>query len=138
MNLVPQERFELSKALLLRQVGVPVSISHRGMVVWEGFEPPRTSRPAGYSRVPCRIGVHTDWWARQDSNLYITSFEEVATADCATGPLDQRSRYRSRKVVWAVGFEPTTSRFQGEDSGLTELRPEMGGRGSVFMAGIVN
>ena len=27
---VPQARFELAKALLLRQVGVPVSISHRG------------------------------------------------------------------------------------------------------------
>ncbi len=29
-TLVPQARFELAKALLLRQVGVPVSISHRG------------------------------------------------------------------------------------------------------------
>jgi hypothetical protein len=27
-------------------------------------------------------------------------------------------------VVWAVGFEPTISGFQGRHSGLTELRPE--------------
>ena len=68
----------------------------------------------------------------------LASFEEVASADCASGPLDQRYRSRSRKgVVWAVGFEPTTSRFQGEDSGLTELRPEVGGRGSVFMGAIL-
>ena len=30
LNMVPQARFELARALLLRQVGVPVSISHRG------------------------------------------------------------------------------------------------------------
>ena len=130
MNLVPQERFELSKALLLRQVGVPVSISHRGLVVGEGFEPPRTSRPAGYSRVPCRIGVPTVCGGPDRIRTYNNAtFEIAATADCATGPLDQRSRYRNRKMVWAVGFEPTTSRFQDEDSDLTELRPDVVGRG---------
>ena len=85
--MVPQERVELSKALLLRQVGVPVSISHRGMlVVWEGFEPPRTSRPAGYSRVPCQIGVHTDGGLDRIRTCNNTSFEEGATTNCATSP----------------------------------------------------
>ena len=28
------------------------------------------------------------------------------------------------KLVWVVGFEPTASRFQGEDSDLAELHPE--------------
>lgn len=31
LSMVPQERFELSKAGLLRTVGVPISISHRGI-----------------------------------------------------------------------------------------------------------
>lgn len=43
--------------------------------------------------------------------------------------LKNQDRSRNRKLVWAVGFEPTTSRFQGEDSDRTELRPEMVGRG---------
>ena len=34
-------------------------------------------------------------------------------------------------MVWAVGFEPTTSRFQGEDSDRTELRPVSVGRGRL-------
>src|SRR6476660_7640843 len=42
--------------------------------------------------------------------------------------------HRYRCMVWAVGFEPTTSRFQSAISGLAELRPEMeDGRGSIFM-----
>ena len=42
---------------------------------------------------------------------------------------DYRSRYRNRKVVCAAGFEPATPRFQGENSGPTELRTEVEGRG---------
>ena len=34
-------------------------------------------------------------------------------------------------MVWAAGFEPATSRFRAGDSDLTELRPEVSGRGSV-------
>ena len=32
-------------------------------------------------------------------------------------------------MVWTAGFEPATSRSQGENSGLTELRPDRQGRG---------
>ena len=32
-------------------------------------------------------------------------------------------------MVWTAGFEPATTRFQGADSDLTELRPEVEGRG---------
>lgn len=55
-KMVPQARFELARALLLRQVGVPVSISHRGNLnLAEGgrFERPnvavkaRCRRPLG-------------------------------------------------------------------------------------------
>lgn len=37
-------------------------------------------------------------------------------------------QFRRVRVVWAAGFEPATSRFQGADS-TTELRPEVQGRG---------
>ena len=48
------------------------------------------------------------------------------------------SRYRNRKVVWAAGFEPATSRFRAEDSDQAELRPVVDGRGSnVFIHGIL-
>jgi hypothetical protein len=81
------------------------------------------------------FAIGASWWAAQDSNLHKTSFEEVATADCASGPGNYSpSRYRNRKeMVWAVGFEPTTSRFQAGNSDQAELRPEMVGRGSDFM-----
>ena len=95
-----------------------------------------TSLLAGYSRAPYRSGNNPIWWAVQDSNLHITSLEDAATANCANGPIDYRSRYRNRKgMVWAAGFEPATTRFQSADSGLTELHPVSEGRGSggVFM-----
>ena len=42
--------------------------------------------------------------------------------------VNQYRKVRSRKLVCAAGFEPATSRFQGEDS-TTELRTEVLGRG---------
>lgn len=53
-NLVPQARLELARALLLRQVGVPVSISHRGRFVYvngRGWTI-RTSECRGQSAMP--------------------------------------------------------------------------------------
>lgn len=54
--LVPQARFELAKALLLRQVGVPVSISHRGDILnWQRV---KESNLRGHSQsvVPYQLG----------------------------------------------------------------------------------
>ena len=38
------------------------------------------------------------------------------------------------KLVWVVGFEPTTTRFQGEYSAQTELHPD-GLAGGTQLAG---
>lgn len=54
--MVPQARFELAKALLLRQVGVPVSISHRGKILnWQRV---KDSNLRGHSQsvVPYQLG----------------------------------------------------------------------------------
>lgn len=49
------------------------------------------------------------------SRLAAAASKTAASAYSATGP---------GRLVWAVGFEPTTSRFQGEYSDQTELHPE--------------
>ena len=71
------------------------------------------------------------WWAGSDSNRELRSFEKRAFTDYATCPDYSPSRYRNRKMVWAAGFEPATTRFQGADSDQAELRPEGVGRGSM-------
>lgn len=73
-----------------------------------------TSRPAGYSRVPYRIGVRSE-----RSGQYRAS--------------------RSRKVVWVAGFEPAASAFRERPSTGLTIHPVIDDRGSVanMMRGIV-
>lgn len=83
----------------------------------------------GYSPLRPQVRVQSDWWARQDSNLYLTHFEGAATTNCATRPKTQLSRYRK----WS-GRSDSNRRHPASEAGTlpTELRPEVVGRGSVF------
>ena len=66
-------------------------------------------------------------WAGWDSNPQQSDFKSDAFTYYATGPGNYLSRYR--KMVWAAGFEPATSRFRAGISDQAELRPEGEGRG---------
>ena len=68
-KLVPQARFELAKALLLRQVGVPVSISHRGekMAEGPGLEPGRSQSKC--DALPTRLTPYKIWCFVDESNI---------------------------------------------------------------------
>ncbi len=134
--VVPQERFELSKGLLLRQVGVPISISHRGRVWWEVMESNHlargcfcfTGRPLTVRATsrggPCRI---------RTCNIPLLRRTRLPIAPMARNY--SPSRYRNRKeMVWEVGFEPTASTFRAWPSTGLTLLPEAVGRGrGVFM-----
>ena len=103
----------------------------------DGVEPPTLNVPRIYSPVPFRSGNFPQLGGPGGIRTHNrTALEADATANCATGPLDQRYRSRNRKgMVWTAGFEPATTRFQGADSDQAELHPEKVGRGSMRFIG---
>ena len=105
------------------------------MVESEGVEPPRPSLLAGYSRAPYRSGNSPTGGPAQIRT------ENDALLRGARLPITPQarnyspSRYRNRKGVREVGFEPTTTRVRGADSGRAELLPGQVGRGLMAFMG---
>ena len=100
------------------------------MVGSDGVEPPRPGLLAGYSRTPYRSGNSPVTGGPAEIRTQIDALLRRGRLPITPQARNYSpSRYRNRKLVWAVGFEPTTTRVRGADSGLTELRPEESGRG---------
>jgi hypothetical protein len=73
-QVVPQARFELAKAGLLRTVGVPISISHRGKLVRpSGIEPDSSALQAAAMTTSAKVA----WSSQQESNLYLSHTKRV-------------------------------------------------------------
>ena len=108
------------------------SFATGAVVVDLGVEPSEPKQPI-YSRSLRRTGIlHR---VGGQARIRTENFGLLRTARLPITPPARTyspSRYRNRKaVVWVAGFEPATSRFQGEDSDQAELHPERVGRGSV-------
>jgi hypothetical protein len=119
------------------KAGAVANFASGALVEREGFEPTRTSRPRGYGPVPYLIGVRSGGGPRRIRTCNKPLLRRVRLPITPAARDYRPSRYR--KVVWVAGFEPATSRFQGENSDQAELHPVVEGRGRLtFMAAIVS
>ena len=95
----------------------------------QGVEPCTTRVLRGYSPTIYRSCTRPMFGGRCGIRTHNEQLLRLPCLPITPIARDYRSRYRNRKVVCAAGFEPATPRFQGENSGPTELRTEVEGRG---------